>query len=52
MEKVKIRKNRMKNAGVEIPNVVNLFEDDRHDCDPVEQSHLLLLWHFHGIIFF
>jgi hypothetical protein len=51
MEKSKNGKNWSKNAGAEIPNVVSLFEGDHHDCSPVEQSHLLLLWHFHGIVF-
>jgi hypothetical protein len=45
-------KNRMKNAGAEIPNIVNLFEGDHHDCGPVKQYHLLLLWHFQVIILF
>ncbi len=40
-------KNWMKNAGVEVSNVVILFESDHHDCGPVKQSNLLLLWHIH-----
>jgi hypothetical protein len=43
--KVEIRKNRIKNAGAEIPNVVNLFEGDHHDCSPVKESHLSPLAH-------
>jgi hypothetical protein len=35
----------MKNAGVEISNVVNLFEGDHHDCSPVKESHLSPLAH-------